>query len=75
MAVLARKDAPKESTWNKEAVYPTWKDWQAEFETAQAEIPKLSEFEGKLGEGPEKLVAYSNNNKQSLSHDHCLSFK
>jgi len=55
MSVLERKDVPVEQTWNKEQVYPTWKEWQTEFETARAEIKKLSEFKGTFAQGPQRL--------------------
>jgi len=53
---LKRKDAPKESTWNKEVVYPTWEGWQADMETALAELPELNKFDGKLKDGPGVLA-------------------
>ncbi len=31
---LKREDAPIESTWNREAVYPTWKEWEADLKVA-----------------------------------------
>ena len=53
---LKRKDAPIESTWNREAVYPTWKDWEAELKVALKELPELSEYNGRLKEGPGVLA-------------------
>jgi oligoendopeptidase F len=53
---LKRKDAPKESTWNREAVYPTWKDWEVDLKAALKELPELSEYNGRLKEGPEVLA-------------------
>ena len=58
MSVLERKNVSVEQTWNKEMVYPSWKEWQAEFETARAELKTLSEFKGTLGQGPERLAAW-----------------
>jgi len=58
MSVLERKDVPIEQTWDKETVYPSWKEWQEEFETARAELKKLSEFKGTLGQGPERLAEW-----------------
>ncbi len=55
-AALKRKDAPIESTWNREAVYPTWKDWEADLKVALKELPKLSEYNGRLKEGPGVLA-------------------
>jgi oligoendopeptidase F len=53
---LKRADAPKESTWNREVVYPTWKEWEAELEAALKELPELSKYNGRLKEGPEVLA-------------------
>jgi oligoendopeptidase F len=53
---LKREDAPIESTWNREAVYPTWKDWEADLKVALKELPELSEYNGRLKEGPGVLA-------------------
>jgi len=53
---LKRKDAPIESTWNREAVYPTWKDWEVDLEAALKELPELSEYNGRLKQGPGVLA-------------------
>ena len=58
MTTLARKDVSKEQTWNSEAVYPTWDDWQKDFELAQSDIKKLAEYQGTLGQGPARLVKW-----------------
>ena len=58
MAILERKDVPVEHTWNKEAVYPTWKEWQVEFEEAKSDLKKLTEYQGTLGRGPERLAEW-----------------
>lgn len=58
MSILERKDVPVEHTWNKEAVYPTWREWQVEFEEANTDLEKLTEYKGTLGEGPERLVEW-----------------
>jgi len=58
MSILERKDVPIEHTWNKEKVYPTWKEWQAEFEAARNELKKLSEFKGTFRQGPERLIQW-----------------
>ncbi len=42
MTSLKREDTPIESTWNREAVYPTWKDWEADLKAALKELPELS---------------------------------
>jgi len=53
---LKRADAPLESTWNREAVYPTWQEWEADLEAAKMELPELSEYDGRLKEGPDVLA-------------------
>jgi oligoendopeptidase F len=51
-----REDAPIESTWNREAVYPTWVDWEADLKDAYKELPELSEYNGRLKESPGVLA-------------------
>ena len=53
---LKREDAPLESTWNRESVYPTWKEWEADFKIALEKLPQLSEYNGRLKEGPGVLA-------------------
>ena len=55
---LKREDAPVESTWNREAVYPTWKEWEADLKAALIELPELSKYNGRLSEGPEMLAEW-----------------
>lgn len=56
--VLRREDVPKEQTWNAESVFETQAEWQTEFEAIKAELPKLSDYEGKLGDYPDILANY-----------------
>ncbi len=58
MTVLERKDVPIEQTWNREKVYPTWKEWQADLKTAHAEIKKLGAYKGTFAQGPEQLTEW-----------------
>ena len=53
---LKREDAPLESTWNRESVYPTWKEWEADLKIALEKLPQLSEYNGRLKEGPGVLA-------------------
>ncbi|MFN2146098.1 MAG: oligoendopeptidase F, partial [Anaerolineales bacterium] len=55
---LLRKDAPLESIWAGKEVFPTWDDWDKEFEAVQAELPQLEEFEGRLLDDPANLVRW-----------------
>jgi oligoendopeptidase F len=54
--ILKREHTPIESTWNRESVYPTWKDWEADLQTAINELPELSAYNGRLKEGPGTLA-------------------
>ena len=58
MTTLKRKDAPVESTWKKETVYASWEDWQAEYDQTVAEMPELSQYNGRLKEGPAVLAEW-----------------
>ena len=53
-----RKDAPLESTWDVASVFPSWEAWQTEFEALQADLPSLTAFAGRLGEGPAKVATW-----------------
>lgn len=55
---LLRQDAPVESTWDVESVFASWAAWQAEFDGLKQELPRLSAFAGRLGEGPGQVVAW-----------------
>src|SRR5699024_10774239 len=50
-----RNEIPEEMTWNLEAIFATDELWEEEFKKLQTDIPKISEFEGKLGESSQKL--------------------
>ena len=54
--VLKREDAPKESTWNAEALFESWDAWQAELTSIDEAIPNLSNFKDKLGTSPAHLA-------------------
>jgi oligoendopeptidase F len=57
-AGLLRKDAPPESVWSGKDIYPSWEEWQKEFDEVKAEIPALADFSGKLMSAPENLVEW-----------------
>ncbi|HRJ41388.1 MAG: oligoendopeptidase F [Caldilineaceae bacterium] len=67
---LLRKDAPLESTWDVDSVFPSWDGWQSEFEALKADLPALTAFAGRLAEGPAKvatwLEAYSAYRRRAL---------
>ena len=55
---LLRKDAPLESTWDVASVFPSWDAWQKEFEALKADLPTLTNFSGRLGEGPGMIATW-----------------
>ncbi|MEN8242096.1 MAG: oligoendopeptidase F [Chloroflexota bacterium] len=52
---IKRKDAAPGSTWQPEKIFASWAEWEADYETAIADLLLLGEFKGKLTESPEKL--------------------
>jgi len=58
MKVLERADVPQEQRWNDKSVFASREAWQEEFEALGAELPKLGEFEGKLGDSADTLADF-----------------
>jgi oligoendopeptidase F len=56
--LLSRQDFPAESTWDSASVYAGWAAWEADYQAAQAELPLLSQFEGRFHEGPGLILAW-----------------
>ncbi|MCB2179850.1 oligoendopeptidase F [bacterium] len=56
--VMVRKDAPPESVWAGDKVFPTWEDWAAEYEDVRAEFPAFAEFTGKVMDRPTVLAEW-----------------
>ncbi|MCP4581232.1 MAG: oligoendopeptidase F [candidate division Zixibacteria bacterium] len=50
-----RSDIEAKYKWSLEDIYPDTITWQADFEYVSANLPRLSEFEGKLGQSAETL--------------------
>ncbi|MFC1936910.1 hypothetical protein ACFLYP_04525, partial [Chloroflexota bacterium] len=55
---ITRKEAPPGSTWTPEKYFPTWKDWEAEYQQAVEDLPKLAAFNGKLKDGPGSIADF-----------------
>ena len=51
-----RAEIPVEETWNLESIFPNVEAWEAGLKETQALIPGIADFQGKLSEGPEKLL-------------------
>ncbi len=54
----ARGEVQTENTWKMEDIYPSDADWKKEYETLEGEIPKISQYEGRLGESAKVLLEY-----------------
>src|SRR5699024_3833308 len=50
-----REEVPVELTWDLESIFATNELWEEEFKQLQADIPKIKEFQGKLGESADTL--------------------
>jgi oligoendopeptidase F len=55
-AGFQRKDAKPESVWSGKKIFPTWADWQKEFDEVKEEIKESGKFSGKLMDGPNNLI-------------------
>ncbi|HWQ13768.1 MAG TPA: oligoendopeptidase F [Roseiflexaceae bacterium] len=53
-----RSEVPRERTWDLESIYPTTADWERAFATADAELPGLARFQGRLAESPAGLLEW-----------------
>ncbi|HLQ71596.1 MAG TPA: oligoendopeptidase F [Bacillota bacterium] len=51
-----RSDVPKELTWNLEDIFATDEDWENALKELKKELPKIKEFQGKLGDSAETLL-------------------
>lgn len=52
-----RSDVPDEFKWRLSDIYASDADWEREYETVRAEIPKLSALRGTLGKSASDLLA------------------
>lgn len=50
-----REEVPKKLTWELETIFETDELWEKEFEKLQQEIPKITNYQGKLGESADIL--------------------
>ncbi|AZI41812.1 oligoendopeptidase F [Deinococcus psychrotolerans] len=54
----ARKDVPREQTWDIEALYATPQDWDTEAAALAQDAAALGRYAGTLGQSPEALAQY-----------------
>jgi oligoendopeptidase F len=50
-----RNEIPIEDTWRLEDIFPTDEAWEQEFQEVKKMIPKLSDYQGRLGESADVL--------------------
>ena len=55
--VPLRADIPLADTWDLTALYPDTAAWQADFEAARTDYPRLAKFKGTLGRAASDLLA------------------
>ncbi len=55
-ALPRRSDVPLEQTWDIASVYQSDDVWEAAYETANAALPELTQFQGRLGESAATLL-------------------
>ena len=53
-----RSDVPKEYTWAVTDLYATDEDWKKDHLKIKERIPQLENYQGKLGESAESLLAF-----------------
>jgi oligoendopeptidase F len=51
-----RDQIAPEYTWNAPSVFPSLKHWESEFADVAQSLPSLSDFQGRLADGPSKLA-------------------
>jgi oligoendopeptidase F len=56
--IPARKDAPRQYTWNAESVFPSRADWKREYDALMASVGDLAAFKGHLADSPKSLADY-----------------
>jgi oligoendopeptidase F len=55
-----REEIPEQYRWNLEIIFPDIDAWEAAYAEAEAKIPELAAFKGKLGESADVMVAATN---------------
>ncbi len=56
--VLPRSEVAVEHTWDATSVYPSDEAWAEELKSASARLAEAAQFQGRLSEGPETLLAW-----------------
>lgn len=56
--VPKRSEIPAEATWDVDSIFPSVAAWEEAMAEAPARLERLLRFKGRLGEGPETLLAW-----------------
>lgn len=65
-----RSKVEKNQTWNAESVFRSQKAWQDELDKVLADLTSITQFQGRLGEGPATLLAALSALEQLISRAH-----
>nr|WP_323741999.1 oligoendopeptidase F [Salinibacillus xinjiangensis] len=55
-AIPKREEVPTERTWRLEDIFETDDAWEKEFQQVKQLYPKITEYQGKVAESPERLL-------------------
>ncbi len=55
----ARNEVSIEETWNLESIFPSVDDWEAALKKVEDDLPKLGEYQDKLGTSPAIFLEYA----------------
>ena len=53
---LRRNEVPVEQTWKLEDLFPSPEAWEAERKAIEADLPAVTQYKGRLAEGPATLA-------------------
>lgn len=53
---LTRSEVPAHLTWNLEDIFPSFEAWETEMAAVTADVPSVTQYKGRLGEGPGVMV-------------------
>lgn len=54
---LTRAEVPVELTWNLDDIFPSVGAWEQAYDAVAGDIPTVTKYQGKLGEGPQVLLS------------------
>ncbi len=54
---LTRAEVPEELTWNLKDIFATEEDWETELAAVARDVTTITEYKGRLGEGPDVFLA------------------